>query len=160
MYYPIYKGNKKNTGNAASLQLSNDKKSFWLKAINQFSWDENKPGQNKASFKENAKNPNKSINVKLNITELGGIVHALKNWEPWDVVHKYEKGDQTITTHIKVGVWERKEHPKGNAMSIGISQGEKKFSVALEKGEMEVVRIFMENAVFEMLKAGSVDSDE
>lgn len=159
MNYPIYKGNKKNTGNAASFQLSNDKKSFWLKAVNQFSWDENKPGQNKASFKENAKNPEKSINVKLNVTELGGIIFALKNWEPWDTVHKYEKGGQNITTHIKVGVWNRPDHPKGDAMSIGVSQGEKKFSVALEKGEIEVVRILMEHAIVEMMKAGNVEEE-
>lgn len=157
--YPIYKGNKKNTGNCASFQLSNDKKSFWIKAVNQFSWDESKPGQNKASFKENARNPDKSISVKVNPTELGGIIFALDNWEPWETVHKYEKNGQNFTTSIKIGVWNRPDNPKGNAMSLSITQGEKKFGVALEKGELKVVKIMMESAVVEMLKSGWVEEE-
>lgn len=154
MNYPIYKGNKKNTGNCASFQLSNDKKSFWIKAVNQFSWDENKPGQNKASFKENVKNPEKAIAIKMNVTELGGIIFALRNWEVWDTVHKYEKDGKNIQTSIKIGVWNRPDNPKGDAMSLSIVQGERRFGVALEKGEIEVVKLMMETAIIEMLKAG------
>jgi len=160
MKYPLYKGNAKNTGNAFSFSLSKDKKSFWINAVNQFSYNENSTSPNKASFKGNSKNPEKSISIKVNATELGGMVAALKSFGTWDTVHSYQKDGDKITTSIKMGVWKRENNPKGDAMSLSVSSGSKKFGIALEKGEIEVVRILMEASIIELLKSGESEEEE
>lgn len=150
LQYAVYKPNKKCTGCAFSFNLSEDKKSFWINAVQQGSYNENATTANKGTFKENAKNPEKSISVKLNQTELGGVIAGIRTFSPWDTFHTYVKDSSEIKTQIKLGIWERPNNPKGDAMSLSIVQGEKKFGIALEKGEAEVLRIKMEQAVLEM----------
>lgn len=159
MQYTLYKGNSKNTGNAFGFSLSKDKKSFWINAVNQFSYDENSTSTNKASFKGNSKNPDKSISIKVNVTELGGLIAALKTFGTWDTVHTYQKDGNKIMTSIKMGVWKRENNPKGDAMSLSINSGPKKFGIALEKGEIEVIRILMETSVVDLLKSGEVEEE-
>ena len=159
MQYTLYKGNSKNTGNAFGFSLSKDKKSFWINAVNQFSYDENSTSTNKASFKGNSKNPDKSISIKVNVTELGGLIAALKTFGTWDTVHTYQKDGNKIMTSIKMGVWKRENNPKGDAMSLSINSGPKKFGIALEKGEIEVIRILMETSVIDLLKSGEVEEE-
>lgn len=159
MQYTLYKGNSKNTGNAFGFSLSKDKKSFWINAVNQFSYDENSTSTNKASFKGNSKNPDKSISIKVNVTELGGLIAALKTFGTWDTVHTYQKDGNKIMTSIKMGVWKRENNPKGDAMSLSINSGPKKFGIALEKGEIEVIRILMETSIIDLLKSGEVEEE-
>ncbi len=160
MKYSLYKGNAKKTGNAFSFSLSKDKKAFCINAVNQFSYNENSPSTNKASFKGNAKNPEKSISIKINATELGGMVAALKSFGAWDTVHTYQKDGNKVTTSIKLGVWKRENNPKGDAMSLSINSGPKKFGIALEKGEIEVIRVLMEASIVELLKSGEFEEEE
>lgn len=159
MQYTLYKGNSKNTGNAFGFSLSKDKKSFWINAVNQFSYDENSTSTNKASFKGNSKNSDKSISIKVNTTELGGLIAALKTFGTWDTVHTYQKDGNKVMTSIKMGVWKRESNPKGDAMSLSVTSGPKKFGIALEKGEIEVIRILMETSVIELLKSGEVEEE-
>ena len=160
MQYALYKGNSKNTGNAFGFSLAKDKKSFWINAVNQFSYNESSSSTNKASFKGNAKNPEKSISIKVNTTELGGLIAALKTFGTWDTVHTYQKDGNKVMTSIKMGVWKREGNPKGDAMSLSVNSGAKKFGIALEKGEIEVLRILMEYSVLEIAKAGETTEEE
>lgn len=159
MQYALYKGNSKNTGNAFSFSISKDKKSFWINAVNQVSWDEKSTKTNKASFKGNAKDPEKSISIKINVTELGGIISAIKRFEPWDTVHSYQKEGDRVTTSIKLGIWKRENNPKGDALSLSITSGIKKFGIAIEKGEAEVIRALAEHAIIEMLNSGLTEEE-
>ena len=69
MKFTLYKPNSKNTGSAFSFDLTKDKKEnsvLYVSMIQQHSWnDQSKNG----SFKENAKNPEKSGTIKFSPTE-------------------------------------------------------------------------------------------
>ena len=73
MNFTIYKPNPKSTGAAFSFQLTKDNKNkaiLYVSMIQQYSWnDKSKNG----SFKENAKNPEKSATMKLAANEAGEI---------------------------------------------------------------------------------------
>ena len=77
MIVQYYKPNSKNTGCAFSFDIGANNKNqepcVYVRAIKQHSWnDKTRTG----SFSENAKDPDKSISIKLNEIEVGGFIHA------------------------------------------------------------------------------------
>ena len=79
MNFTLYKPNSKNQGSAFSFSINkgkNDKPVLFVSMIQQYSWnDSRKTG----SFKENAKNPEKSATTALSLIEAGEILSSFKN---------------------------------------------------------------------------------
>lgn len=72
MNLQFYKGNAKVTGTACSFQTKGP--SLFVNFIKQHSWNEAKK---LGSFRENAKNPEKTTVLKFNAVEAAGIVDAI-----------------------------------------------------------------------------------
>ena len=72
MIVQYYKPNSKNTGCAFSFDIGANNKNqepcVYVRAIKQHSWNSK---TRTGSFSENAKNPEKSISIKLNEIEVG-----------------------------------------------------------------------------------------
>ena len=134
----IYKPNKKNEGCACSFSLGNDG-NVYINAVQQFSWDENKKT---GSFAENAKNKEKSIAIKLNNFECGGIIRAIRTFSEFNAFHSYEDNK----TSIKFSTWEKSAGIPAFGLSI-TRNGADKFKLPIETSEAEVIMIFLERCI-------------
>lgn len=147
MQYSLYKPNSKNTGCAFQFKLgrSNNKKSatsLYLSAIQQHSWNEKTKN---GSFSENAKNPDKTLNTKLNENEIGAILYALRVQGEWSSFHTFGENK----TSLKLGTYDKKDG--GFAFSFGITRnGNQKFGVGIEVGEAETLSEFLKLCLVEM----------
>ena len=86
----LYKPNSKNTGNAFGFRLGVQGKSeepcLYMTAIQQHSWNQK---TRSGSFSGNSKNPEKSLSVKFNESELGGFIYAIENYDKYNVFHSF-----------------------------------------------------------------------
>lgn len=145
MKYTLYKPNSKNTGAAFSFDLVNDRNNkpvLFVSMIQQYSWnDSTKNG----SFKENAKNPDKSATIKLTEAEAGEFLSSFKTRIPYVAFHK--KDDST--TIIKLSPWDKQRKVKEQggeqsfdspAWGLSVSKDSSKiFKLPIEAGEAEVL---------------------
>lgn len=158
MKYTLYKPNSKNTGAAFSFECSRDKNnkpSLFVSMIQQYSWnDSTKNG----SFKENAKNPEKSSIIKINEIEAGEFISSFKARIPFIAFHK----NDDATTIIKLSPWDkdRKIKEQGNdtiykAPCWGITvtkNSSQVFKLPLEAGEAEVLSELFKRYIQECLE--------
>ena len=153
MKYQIYKPNQKNTGCAMSFEIGKAKDgspAWFINAIQQASWnDSSKTG----SFKENAKNPQKSTVVKMNANEAGEMISSIKSRIPVVFFHKFNED----TTIISFSPWDKERKIKGRngdevhispAFGLTISKNSSIiFKVALEAGETEVLAVLLDDMI-------------
>lgn len=136
----IYKPNKKNEGCACSFYLGNDK-NVYINAIQQHSWDE---GKRTGSFSENAKNKEKSVSVKLNEFECGGLIHAIRTYSEFHAFHTFEDNQTTIA----LTTWTKKDEKQTKAYGLSITRNTTdKFKLPIETSEAEVIRVFLEECL-------------
>ena len=139
MAYRLYKPNSKNTGCAASFYLSYDKDAdptcVFLNMVKQYSWNQKKRS---GSFAQNAKNPAKTINIKLSINEVGGFIHTLKTGESFSAFHAFGENK----TQIKFGTYQKKNGTKAFSLSV-VRNSADKFGLGIEPGEGEALLSFL-----------------
>lgn len=145
MNFSLYKPNSKVTGCAFQFKLGNGKnseKTLYVSAIQQASWNENtKTG----SFSENAKNPEKNLNIKLNINEIGGFLYAIRQYKEFSAYHTYEENK----TQISFKPYQKKDGT--DAFSFSISRnGNQKFGIGIELGEAEALAEFLKFSLNEI----------
>jgi hypothetical protein len=165
MSIQIYKPNSKNAGAAFTFALSKGSNgtapSLYISAISQFSWDE---GKKIGTFGGNAKNPEKTVNVKINELECGEIISAFRDRRDFTTFHSYEGSSTTI----KLSPWDKpskisKYDPSSKsfkdekiiipAFGITISKGKgNSFKIAIEPGEIEVLSSLLSIFINESLK--------
>ena len=97
MKFSLYKPNAKVTGCAFQFkvgQSKGDEKTLYVSAIQQSSWNENtKTG----SFSDNAKNPEKTLNIKLNENEIGGLLYAIRVYTEFSAFHTFDENKTQIS---------------------------------------------------------------
>ena len=160
MKYTLYKPNSKNTGCACSFDIGSSGKnngvSLYISFVLQSGWnDSNKTG----SFKENAKNPDKTATVKLSAHEAGEFLSSLKTRIPYVAFHKSSED----TTIIKFTPWDKERKIKGKdseesysspAFGLSISRNSSQsFKVALEAGETMVLAELLKDFIKQSLYA-------
>ena len=134
----LYKPNSKTSGCAFAFNMGKTGKNqdpcVYMNAIMQHSWnDKTKNG----SFAENAKNPEKTIIVKLNEFELGGIIHAIENNSEYSAFHTYE--DNKTTIQFKPYT----KNTGAKAFSLTVTKNSAlKFGIGIEVGEAYTIREF------------------
>lgn len=130
----IYKPNSKNTGSACNLNYDSKNGCIYIGMVKQVSWS-----NGKGSFAANAKNPEKTVNAKFNIFEIGNMIDSIRNNKEWKTYHKNEKGSLSITfaPYIKDG--------KQLGFGLRISKNEDKisFPIGFTSGEIMVVEQFL-----------------
>jgi hypothetical protein len=132
----IYRPNSKNTGCACSFYLGKDG-NVYINAIQQSSWDNNKKI---GSFSENAKNPEKSISIKLSIFECGGLIRAIESYEEYNMFHSYKEDK----TQISFKTWVKDDEKKTKAFGLSIVRNSTdKFRIPVEYSDAIVIRQFL-----------------
>lgn len=106
----FYKPNPKNTGSACSF-WSNYDGSIMASLIKQASWDNN---AKKGSFAQNKDNPNKRVIVKLNPTEVGGLIDSIETNREFSNYHN----SQNQTLQIKFAPYIRNDAQVGFSFSV------------------------------------------
>ena len=161
MKFTLYKPNAKNTGSAFTFDSTKDRNGkpvLFVSMILQHSWnDERKTG----SFKENAKNPEKSTTIKLTENEAGEFLSCMKTRIPFVGFHKTEDK----TTIIKLTPWDKnriiknkdgQETFKSPAWGLTITKNSSQFfKLPIEAGEAECLAILLEGYIKESLVAQS-----
>ena len=138
MNVQIFKPNAKCAGIAANFQISckPDKEPvFFINAILQSSWNEQ---TRTGSFKENQKNPKKTIALKFNELELGEMIHTFRTGLPYTTYHKGQNSNTGITLAIFKKIRYNGKPHQHETTSFGFSfirDGVDSFKVPIEAGE-------------------------
>ena len=139
MIVQYYKPNSKNTGCAFSFDIGANNKNqepcVYVRAIKQHSWnDKTRTG----SFSENAKDPDKSISIKLNEIEVGGLIFAIEKYKEFSAFHSYEDNK----TSISFKPYKKKDG--ADAFSFGVTRNSaNKFGIGVEMSEAYGLREFL-----------------
>jgi hypothetical protein len=144
----IYKPQKNNAGCAVSFRMGVSGKSkeprVYVNAIMQYSWNEQ---TRNGSFSENAKNPEKTVIIKLNEFELGGLINAIENYTEYKGFHSF--GDNK--TAISFKPYNKQDGSKAFSFSI-TKNSALKFGVGLEAGEAYALREFLKDALLQIFR--------
>lgn len=106
----FYKPNPKNSGSACSF-WSNYDGSIMTSLIKQASWNDK---AKKGSFAQNKDNPNKRVIVKLNPTEVGGLIDSIETNREFSNYHT----SQNQTLQIKFTPYLRNGEQVGFSFSV------------------------------------------
>lgn len=161
MKFTLYKPNAKNTGSAFTFDCTKDRNGnpvLFVSMILQYGWnDERKTG----SFKENAKNPDKSTTIKLTDIEAGEFLSSIKTRIPFLGFHKTEEK----TTIIKFTPWDKnriiknkdgQETFKSPAWGLTVTKNSSQFfKLPIEAGESECLAVLLEGYIKQSLTAKS-----
>ena len=127
----FYKPNSKNTGNAFGFRLGIQGKSeepcLYMTAVKQHSWDSNKKS---GSFSGNSKDPEKSVSMKFNESELGGFICAIENYEKYNAFHSFDDNK----TSISLSPYTKNDGTKAFSFSVTRNSANK-FGIGLEMSE-------------------------
>tara|TARA_R100000152_G_C6779349_1_gene210907 strand:+ start:2734 stop:3219 length:486 start_codon:yes stop_codon:yes gene_type:complete len=139
MIVQYYKPNSKNTGCAVSFDIGPNNKNqepcVYVRAVKQHSWNQAK---RTGSFSENAKDPEKSLSIKLNEIEVGGLIHAIEKYKDFSAFHSYEDNK----TSISFKPYQKKDGT--DAFSFGITRNSSnKFGIGVEISEAYGLREFL-----------------
>ena len=124
----FYKPNASNKGSAVSISFNPKDSGFYVSFIRQHSWN---PETKTGSFKENKNNPSAKKNIKLNDTEVCGIIRAIEKSEKWSSYHKYNNGSGSsisFSPYVKddqmLGFGLKVSEGKDSSFSIGFTNDE------------------------------------
>jgi len=152
MNLAFYKPNSKNTGCAFSFQLSiKETPTVYVNGIQPFSW--NGQAEN-GSFSGTQKIPEKTIAIKINENEIGGLIHAIRTYGEWKAFHSFEENKTQIS-------WTRYKKKDGSdAFSFSISRnGNQKFGMGVELSEAEALRVFLETCLVKIFESKAQASE-
>jgi hypothetical protein len=139
----FYKPNAKNLGCAFSFNMGQTGKErepcVYMNAILQYSWNEK---TRNGSFSENAKNPEKTIIVKLNEFELGGFINAIENYCEYKAFHTFDDNK----TSINFKPYSKQDGTKAFSLTV-TKNSASKFGIGLELGEAYALRESLKNAL-------------
>jgi hypothetical protein len=155
MKFSLYKPNAKVTGCAFQFkvgQSKGDEKTLYVSAIQQSSWNENtKTG----SFSDNAKNPEKTLNIKLNENEIGGLLYAIRVYTEFSAFHTFDENK----TQISFKPYTKQNGAKAFSFSIS-RNGNQKFGIGIELGEAEALSEFLKFTLIQIYSNRTVSKSE
>lgn len=147
--YSIYKPNKTATGSLFTFNVSkgsNDKASaLYVSAVKQASWS-----NGRGSFRENARNPEKTITVKFNQTEMGELKLAFRTYLSLHVDNKlsffHRNGDTDTRIYLS-----RYEVGDKKGYKLAINRNSNTFVIGLTLGEGEVLHDLLGDGIKQIL---------
>lgn len=107
----FYKPNSKNTGAAFSANFKGSE--LYFNIVKQASWNDS---SRRASFKENVKNPQKSLAVKINTTEAANIILAMETKGKYSTYHKSK--NQNLNINFELMMDKQTDTEKGFSLRI------------------------------------------
>lgn len=152
--YITYKPNAKVTGAAFNWSLSEKRDCVFLSSILQSSWNEE---TKKGAFSANREDKEKNLSCKFNMDELGGMLFALNTMGTWEQFHNFNDNK----TKFKLAKWDRSSMSKPDAMGFSVVRnGAAKFSTFYEPGEIECLKVFLAEAIKEIMWNKSAKNEE
>lgn len=143
----FYKPNSNNTGNAFGFRLGiqgkNQEPCLYMTAVQQHSWDSKKKS---GSFSANSKNPEKSISIKFNESELGGFIYAIQNYDKFNAFHSFDDNK----TSISLSPYTKKDGTKAFSFSVTRNSATK-FGIGLEMSEAYLLVEYFKFVIKEIL---------
>ena len=157
----LYHPNKSNTGSACSFSQNAKDGTIWAALVKQDTWDAEK---RIGSFLGSRGNPEKHINIKLGVAEVGAILDALDRFRPFSTVHVTDKDTKSINFSLWLSKPDKPEDqpvPKGYSFVITLTNKEdttKKtpFYIALTFGEGRLIREFL---IYSLQKAFEINQE-
>lgn len=160
LQHSFYKPKKDGNGSAFTFRYNRQPEktpAFYITAIQQYSWnDVTKNG----SFKENAKNPDKHLNVKMSLIELGDMISFFQKrnvQEKLSFIHDPSKAgiknSEKVT--IQVSRWGDNKENYG----IRITKGNLSLGLSLSQGEAELLSVLFQGAISDSLLYQRVGND-
>lgn len=148
----FFKPNKSNKGCLAHFTFSSkgDNKAVYLELIKQNGWDaQARGGQGNGIFKDGER-----TNVKFSIYEIGDILYCIRIRAGLNkpFYHKSDAGSSTINFgpycgKVKDDKGNFVDSPTPTGFSVGVLKGESKFNIGFTFGEVELLRVWLENAL-------------
>lgn len=144
----FYKPNSQNTGCAFGFRLGVQGKSnepcVYMTAVKQHSWDSKKKN---GSFSGNFKNPDKSLSVKFNESEISGFIYAVENYKKFNAYHTFDDN----STSILFSPYKKKNGE--DAFSFTVTRNSSnKFGIGIELSEATLISQFFKfclNKIFD-----------
>jgi hypothetical protein len=127
-----------------------------MSAISQYSWDSDKKI---GSFAGNAKDSEKTVNVKLSEFECGEVISAIKNRYDYSTFHSFDNNNTTIKfspwdKDVKISKYDpeskgfKESKIKVPAFGVSISKGKgSTFKIGMDPGEAEVFTKLLERFI-------------
>lgn len=152
----IYKPNSKNSGHAAHFTYNPEEKCLFVNIIKQSSWNaQTKNG----SFKQDLKDPTKSISAKFNAIELGKFVNSFERRVPVNLYHQSDNGSSKIYLIPKIAT-----HDDGSTsyyFNFSISKSKDlNFYISLDEGETVALREGLKMCLTNIMKSNIIKAQE
>lgn len=140
-------------GSAISFNLwkMEDGPTIMLECVKQKSHD----GKN-GSFYNLKDNPDKGFRVKFNEKEAGDLVKAIRTYDDCKLFHNFD-GNKTSINLLRSEKKPKNEGEKGEpCFTLNVTRnGSLSFRVGIELSEAEVIKVFLEESIREMLWANN-----
>jgi hypothetical protein len=144
---PIYKPNAANKGSAFTFNFGPAKKGgdlkgdlvLYVSTVLQATWN---ASTKQGSFKENAKNPAKTCNVKLSLFEVGGLINAIKRRIEFKGYHTFPGGNGSVQFSFTPAT--KDEVFQGFRFSILRSSDKAVFAIGIGPHEAEVLNSYLD----------------
>jgi len=141
----LYKPNSKNTGASFSANFKGPDLFFTI--VKQASWNDQ---LRKASFKENAKHPQKSLAVKINPIEAANIIFAIDTKGKYSTYHKSK--NQNLNINFEIMMDKQTNTEKGYYLRIlkedtGNSVDKISFAMGFYFAEAVVLKAFLDEFI-------------
>lgn len=139
------------SGAAMSLQLGQSPKgpTVYLSIVRQKSWSAEK---RLGSFYSN-KDEGHSARVKFNEIEIGGLIAAIRLYENFSAFHSFDDNKTQITFSTYQKKPKQGETEGAKAFSLTVTKNGLKLGMGVEKSEAEAMRVFLEAALEDILRA-------
>jgi len=139
----FYKPNSKNTGCAFGFRMGtqgkNNEPCVYMTSVKQYSWNEKTKN---GSFSGNYKDPEKSISVKFNETEISGFIYAVEKYKKFNAYHTFDDN----STSIMFSPYKKKNGE--DAFSFTVTRNSSnKFGIGLEISEAYLISEFFKYAL-------------
>lgn len=152
----IYKPNSKNTGHAAHFSFNSEEKCLFVNIIKQSSWN---PQTKNGSFKQDSKDPTKSISAKFNAIELGKFINAFERRVPVSLYHQSENGSSKIYLAPKVA--NNTDGSTSHYFNFTISKGQDlNFFISFDEGETVALREGLKMCLTNIMKSNIIKAQE
>lgn len=143
----FYHPNKNNVGFACSFSQSDKDKTIFATLIKQSGWDADKKV---GVFKDSRNDPNKNVNIKLELVEVAGILDCIDRNRPLSTMHDGEKQIKSIqfSPWMNKAQEGEKQTQKGYSFSITVTDKEdstvkNSFYIGLTFSEARLIREFL-----------------
>lgn len=144
----LFKPNSKNTGSLCKFNFGPAKKggdtkgelSLYVSIIQQATWN---AGTKSGTFKENAKNPDKTISIKMSEFEVGGFINSIKRRVELKGYHTHASKAGQVQFSFTPSINQTTNLFQGFAFSV-LRNGKDKFYVPIAAGEAENLTVFLD----------------